>query len=109
MNDLASRPPLGLKPQKPKKDPAYLASVRAERCCICEAFGEVQMTPTEAHHPICGRHSQRKRPDGTAIPLCHDHHLGWKGIHPRREWWVETYGEDTDWIAPTQDKLRYGQ
>jgi len=109
MSNLAGLPPLGLKEPRPADDPDYLDRVRAERCCICEAFGEVQMTPTAAHRPICGRHSQRKRPDCTAIPLCHDHHQGWKGIHPRRAWWVETYGEDTDYIAITQDKLRYGQ
>lgn len=34
------------------KNPAYLARVRELPCCICEAFGEVQMSPTTPEtHP----------------------------------------------------------
>ena len=105
MTDLAMRGPLGQKQQKAAKDPAYLVRVRAERCCICEAFGEVQTTPTQAHHPIMGRYSQHKRPDRSAIPLCWEHHQGPKGIHTHPAWWAETYGSDTDYIATTQDAL----
>lgn len=97
------------KQRKAKPDPAYLAKVRALPCCICEAFGEVQLSPTLAHHPICGRFSQAKTPDEMAIPLCDGHHQGnfdrsKLAIHAGKETWVAKYGPDTDWIAPTQDK-----
>ena len=107
-----NRSPLGLKQPKPKPRPGYLAAVRQLPCCICEAFGEIQESQTTAHHPICDRHSQAKRPDETAIPLCDEHHQGlWSAtkiaIHRDRAEWVRRYGPDTDWIAPTQDRLAH--
>ena len=100
------------KQPKAAKDPAYLARVRELPCCICEAFGEVQMSPTAAHHVICGRYSTGKTPDLMAIPLCEGHHQGLRdtsklAIHQGKEAWVLEYGPDTDWIAPTQDKLSW--
>lgn len=95
-----------IKPRKPDgKDPAYLAAIHDLPCVICENWGFLQITPTEAHHTICGRHSQRKTPDRQAIPLCRAHHTGAEGIHTQRKWWVENYGPDTDYIAQTQDKI----
>lgn len=98
------------KPEKLAKNPGYLARVRGRPCCICDAFGEQQLSPTAAHHPIHGRYSTRKRPDITAIPLCEGHHQGLLdtskvAVHLRPDEWREIYGEDTDWIAPTQDAL----
>ncbi len=101
--------------KKPKaaKDPDYLARVRQRPCCICEAFGEEQLSPTTAHHPIHDRHSGAKRPDSTAIPVCDGHHQGTfdtskLAIHRAPEQWREKYGPDTDYIAPTQDRLAEG-
>ena len=100
------------KPPKAKPRPDYLLAVRMLPCCICEAFGGAQTIATQAHHPICGRHSTRKTPDIMAIPLCEGHHQGdfdtsKVAIHRDREEWVRQYGADTDWIAPTQDKLAH--
>ena len=111
MNNL-TRQPIRPKEPPPGERPDYLAAVRELPCCICEAWGMAQMSPTTAHHPICGRGSQRKRPDVTAIPLCDGHHQGlWDNskiaIHRDRAAWVATYGSDVDWIAPTQDKLAH--
>lgn len=103
--NLLNKPPLGLKPEKAKPDPKYLARVRELPCCICEAFGLVQSGPTFAHHTICGRYSQEKTPDRMAIPLCHAHHQGELGIHADKTAWVQEYGDDRDYILPTQDKL----
>lgn len=102
------------KPAKAKPNPAYLAKVRALPCCICEAFGEVQASPTTAHHTICGRYGTRKTPDEMAIPLCDGHHQGdfdktKLAIHRDRAEWVQRYGPDTDFIAITQDKLEAAQ
>lgn len=101
------------KQPKAAKDPAYLARVRELPCCICEAFGEVQTSPTTAHHPIHGRYSGRKRPDREAICLCDGHHQGTfdtskLAIHRAPEQWREAYGPDTDYIATTQDRLAEG-
>lgn len=106
--------PANFKQPKADKNPAYLARVRELPCCICEAFGMLQLSPTTAHHPIHGRYSAAKRPDCTALPLCDGHHQGTfdtskVAIHRRPSYWRELYGPDTDYIAPTQDKLGYGK
>jgi len=99
MNNLAKKPPLGLKNKSRKKDDAYLQKVREKPCCVCKRFGEVQHSPTTAHHPIHDRHGTRKRPDQDAIPLCEGHHQGlWDNtkiaIHKEPKLWRETYGPD---------------
>ena len=116
--NLAGRPPMGLKgtTREPKakrpsgKDLAYLRALHQLPCVICENFGEIQTSPTTAHHTICGRYSQRKTPDRQAIPLCDGHHQGdhdttKTAIHRDRAEWVRRYGPDTDYIAATQDAV----
>lgn len=110
MTNLAGLPPLGLKADKAASDPAYLAKVRALPCCICEAFGETQLSPTTAHHPIHGRFSQRKVPDRMAIPLCDGHHQGnfdrsKVALHAEPTKWKRLYGEDHEFTAATQDRI----
>lgn len=106
-----TRGPLGQKAETPGKDPAYLARVRTLPCCVCEAFGEVQASPTEAHHVFHGRFSQIKTPDRMAIPLCGGHHQGQfdrskMAIHQRKYAWERAYGPDHSYTAATQDKLQ---
>jgi hypothetical protein len=103
------RPP-AQKVGKAARDPAYLDAVRQLPCCICEAFGEVQMSPTTAHHPIHARHSNERVPDREAIPLCDGHHQGTfdrskLAIHRGKKTWRAKYGCDRDYIAQTQDKV----
>jgi hypothetical protein len=92
------------------KDPDYLALVAELPCCICEAFGERQMSRTQVHHVFHGRFSQRKTPDRMAIPLCEGHHLAQMdtsklAIHRAKESWRLKYGDDFSYSAATQDKL----
>lgn len=99
MSNLTGKPPLGLKKQKAKKNEKYLNEVREKPCCICQAFNEVQQSPTTAHHPIHDRHGTRKRSDSTAIPLCEGHHQGlWDktkiAIHKEPKLWRDKYGAD---------------
>lgn len=103
--NLTGRPPIGLKADRPRNNPAYLARVRSLPCCICEAFGERQESATQAHHPFHDRYSTVKALDEMAIPLCWDHHLGPKGIHTNKTEWRAKYGADHEWIAATKDKL----
>lgn len=103
---------MGLKSPRADDRPDYLAAVRALPCCICGTWGMQQYSHTTAHHPICGRYSQRKVADVLAIPLCDGHHQGnFDGskiaIHRERAAWVAAYGPDTDWIAGTQDQLAH--
>lgn len=110
--NVTGRAPLGPKQPKAKPRPDYLAAVRGLPCCICEAFGEYQTSPTAAHHPIHGRYGTRKAPDVTAIPLCESHHQGnfdvsKVALHRMPTGWKRLYGPDTDYIAPTQDKLQH--
>ena len=107
--NLSGKPPFQKQP-KAKPNPAYLAAVRKLPCCICDAFGEVQLSPTTAHHPIMGRGSTRRRPDETAVPICDGHHQGTfdrtkVAVHRQPKLWREKYGLDTDYIKPTQDRL----
>lgn len=110
--NLTGRAPLGLKAGKAPKRPDYLAAVRALPCVICQSFGEQQMSATTAHHPIMDRHSQRKRPDICAVPLCDGHHQGRFdrskiALHDSPALWRETYGADHEYIAVTQDALAH--
>lgn len=108
--NFANRPPLGLKAEKAKPNPGYLAKVRELPCCICVAFGEIQTSETCAHHVIHGRFSQRKTPDEMVIPLCWDHHQGQRGsdkvaLHVSPETWRGLYGNDFDFTPATQDRI----
>lgn len=118
--NLAGKGPMGLKQAKPARaskrqrrgevDASWLADVRRLPCVICEAWGYRQTTQTEAHHPICGRHSQERVPDREALPLCDGHHQGnfdtaKIAIHRDRTLWVDTYGSDREYIAITQDAV----
>lgn len=106
--------PITPKPERAKPDPAYLARVRELPCCICEAWGMRQNSPTEGHHTKSGRYGNEKTPDNMAIPLCHSHHNKLRkypgdedkiGFHNAQETWEREYGPDTDWINPTRDKI----
>jgi hypothetical protein len=106
--------PIYQKTPKAKPDPDYLARVRSLPCIICEAYGMVQNSPTEAHHAKSGRYGQAKSPDRMAISLCHSHHHKLRsyvgdadkiGFHNNQAEWERRYGPDTDWIAATMDKL----
>lgn len=95
---------------KAEKNRGYLERVRGLPCCICEAWGFSQTSPTAAHHPICERHGNEKAPDHEAIPLCEGHHQGdfdtsKIAIHRDRKAWVEWFGSDREYIAGTKDKL----
>ena len=105
------REPLGQKAPR-VKDPAYLAKVAELPCVICEALGEAQLTPTQVHHTIHGRYSQRKTPDRDVIPLCRAHHMTGEGgkiaIHREPVAWWQLYGQDGYYIKRTQDRINGG-
>lgn len=99
MTNLARRPPLGLKAERPAKDPAHMARVATLACVCCGA------RPVEVHHCISGRYSQRKASDRETIPLCWNHHQGPEGIHTNKRLWEETYRLDTDYLPGVADAL----
>lgn len=110
--NILNREPLGLKQPTEPKNPAYLRAVRGLPCCICDAFGEPQNSPTQAHHVIHGRHGMQKTADTRAIPLCEGHHQGDRdtsktALHREPDMWRDAYGLDTEWTAATQDKLEH--
>lgn len=114
MTNLAGKPPLGLKADKPAKDPEYLARVRELPCCICENWGMQQKSATQAHHPIHDRYATRKVPDRMAVPLCEGHHQGLieqgkTAVHQRPALWKRLFGPDHHYIAATQDKILGGK
>jgi hypothetical protein len=90
------------KKPKPKKDPKFVASLHEKKCIICDTFNEPQMSPTQAHHPIHDRFSNRKVPDQMCIPLCEGHHQGnfdnsKTAIHREPLVWRMKYGADYDY------------
>lgn len=95
------------------KDPQYLSDLHRLPCCVCDAFGLTQTSPTEAHHVICGRYGNHKTPDRMAIPLCQCHHQGLRfdrdasklAIHQGKQSWAAKYGPDYEYIAATQDRM----
>lgn len=98
------------KQPKAKPRPDYLEAVRQLPCCICAEFGEPQMSPTTAHHPIHDRFSTRKVPDVQAIPLCDGHHQGTfdhskLALHQAPSRWRREYGPDHGWIEETQQRV----
>lgn len=111
MPNLMKKPPLGLKKPKDKKDEAYLKQIREQPCCVCKKFGEIQRSPTTAHHVIHDRGGSRRSHDRLAIPLCEDHHQGLWGtdksktaIHREPLKWRELYGPDWSYsLASVQD------
>ena len=108
--NLAGRPPLGQKEPPPIRSVAYCNAVRKERCIICEAFGEIQLSRTTFHHVICKRHSQVKTCDTRGIPLCDGHHQGnfdksKIAIHREPDAWRAKYGLDTDYTDIIRDRL----
>ena len=87
------------RPQKPIKARRKARSATARRhieavkglpCACCGASG-----PSDAHHAICDRYSQRKAPDAFCVPLCKAHHQDGPGaIHADKTAWVELWGPD---------------
>ena len=100
-----------VKPSRPSgKDPAYLTRVRELPCCICAEWGLPQLSPTQSHHPIHGRHGNRKVPDRMAIPLCEGHHQGMfdtskLALHREPAEWKRLYGRDVGGISWTEERL----
>lgn len=108
--NLTGRAPVPRNPKKHRPSPDYLEAVRRLPCCVCEAFGEAQISLTTAHHWIMGRGGNRRTPDKEAIPLCEGHHQGLFdtskiAIHREPKAWREAYGADRDYVAVTQDKI----
>ena len=100
---LTGRAPFQKTP-KERKDPARLAEVAGRACCICEAYGMTQSSPTQVHHAIMGRGGNRRTPDSQTLPLCEGHHQGnFDGskiaIHREPKLWREEYGPDTDYVV----------
>lgn len=139
MSNLANLPPLGLKnrsdkPEKvrkpmrrvsPKKEAHrrspegkagldYMGKVRCLPCVICDGWGMIQNSRTEAHHCKSGRYGNRREIDTNTIPLCHSHHNKLKpyagdedklGYHNGQATWEAAYGPDYDFIAATRDAV----
>lgn len=108
--NLAQKPPMGLKDQRPAADPAYLARVRELPCCICGRW------PVDAHHcrslpPANEPHAYtrlpahgRKSGDRDTIPLCHDgcHQVGPLSFHQDKHGWERRNGPDYGFIPATR-------
>lgn len=108
--NLARKPPLGLKSPPTGRDPDRLARVANLPCCICHEHGMTQLSPTQVHHCIHGRHSRARAPDAMTIPLCEGHHQGnfdasKIALHRAPAKWREEYGPDTNWISWTEERL----
>lgn len=111
--NLAGKPPLGLKQPVQRQDKARLAAVAAMPCVICHEWGLPQLSPTQVHHCIHGRHGTRRAPDSMTIPLCCGHHLGdldtsKVALHRQPDEWKRLYGQDTDWISWVEVRLGDG-
>lgn len=82
------------KPERPARDPAYVAEVRRLGCIICGSTVEI-----EVHHAIEGRFAQRKASDHDTICLCGAHH---RLKHRSPATFLELYGFEADLVASTR-------
>lgn len=118
MTNLAKKAPLGQKtggaPKRKKRRPLprYIAAMHKLSCVACIEEGLIQISPTQAHHCICGRFSSKRAGDEDAIPLCMGHHQGGHipgdlriSIHRDKAAWQERFGPDTRFIAETRKRL----
>lgn len=110
MNLMGKGPP-GLKQPLQRKDKALLAAVAAMPCVICHEWGLPQLSPTQVHHCIHGRHGTRRAPDSMTIPLCEGHHQGMMdtskvALHREPAEWQRLYGPDTGWISWVEERLQ---
>jgi len=92
----------------------HMARVAELPCCICDAYGMPQISPTQVHHCIHGRYSTARRDDMMTIPLCEGHHQGMfdtskLAIHREKRLWKEKYGPDTDYIERTIHRINGGK
>lgn len=106
MSNLAGRPPLGLKPEKPVRGTAdarrHMDRVKQLPCVICLA-----PPPSDAHHVISGRYGSRKASDFDTIPLCKAHHQdGPEAIHQNKRAWEQAHGPDYDFLMVVAQMLR---
>lgn len=58
------------KPNPAGSDPAHLAWIREQPCCVCGTTRDVQ-----AHHSTVGRGLSRKTSDRETMPLCMVDHM----------------------------------
>ena len=102
--------PIYAKPEREARDPARMEKVAGMRCCICEEYGLTQLSATQVHHCIHGRHGARRSPDSMTIPLCEGHHQGLMDVtkvalHRQPAEWRRAYGDDTRWISWVEERL----
>jgi len=96
---LNGKPPMGLKTPKPTAAEraagrAHMARVKALPCVACGKPG-----PSDAHHCIHDRFSQRKASDFETIPLCkYCHQWGPNAIHNRPAKWRRINGADHEFL-----------
>lgn len=124
MSNLLSKPPLGQKqgavkkPRKPmrkvsrkraeyrrsdegKAALAHMGKVKALPCVVCGS-----PPPSDAHHVIHGRFSERKASHFDVIPLCRAHHLeGPEAIHAGKETWAAKHGPDYGFLPVVRAQL----
>lgn len=108
--NLLRKPPLGQKAERGRKDPRRLAAVAAMPCVICHEYWLPQVSPTQVHHCIHGRHGTNRSPDSMTIPLCEGHHIGdfdqtKVALHRQPAEWKRAYGEDTRWLSWVEERL----
>jgi hypothetical protein len=99
-----------VKPEPQAKDPAHLAKVAAMPCVICNQWDMEQLSKTQVHHCIHGRHGTRKVPDSMTIPLCEGHHQGLLdtskiALHREPSKWKARYGSDILWLVWVENQL----
>jgi len=102
--------PVEQKPEKAERNRAYMGRVAQLPCCICEAFGMAQTSPTQVHHCTHGRYSTSRAPDHMTIPLCEGHHQGLRdtsklAIHQGKKTWLNAFGADYEWAERIRERL----
>lgn len=102
MTDLAQRGPMGQKEPKATPNPARLLRIKRMPCVVCNEPG-----PSDAHHLICGRYSQKRASDDDTIPLCKIcHQWGPLSIHENKSAWIARNGPDYAFLLQVNEALQ---
>lgn len=76
----------------------HLERVKALGCLICQQ-------QAEAHHIREGAGMGQRNGHYLTIPLCATHHRGDLGIHARRRWFQQQYGDELTLLDRTISEL----
>lgn len=86
----------------------YMGKVKSIPCVLCALLGQIQETPTCAHHIREEQGTSQRASDWLTVALCHACHQGPLGIHGNRVLLKVCKATELDLLALTIDGVMNG-